>query len=208
MSRRRQSGAKPGDDRDRARETGRRACRAQCRCVTGTRATLARTGISQIVNSRPVAPPTRPSERLSVSSWRPIRPRAAPSASRTPISRWRAIALARRRFATLTHASSSTRPIDRHHDDDDERDREAFFPPRPANGSKRTPVRASPGRARDRCRVTGRESVARSAGPAALARPDAAALSSAWACAFETPSATRPTMLTVVDDSRSSGGPP
>ena len=43
-------------------------------------------------------------------SWRTIRQRLAPSASRTPSSRWRVIALASRRLVTLTQASSSTRP--------------------------------------------------------------------------------------------------
>ena len=53
----------------------------------GTRATLARIGTSQTVKSNPVTPPTSPSERLSVMSCRTMRPRLAPSASRTPISR-------------------------------------------------------------------------------------------------------------------------
>ena len=47
---------------------------------------------------------------LSVSSWRTMRPRPAPSAERTAISRCRTVALDSSRFATLAHAiSSSTR---------------------------------------------------------------------------------------------------
>ena len=53
----------------------------------GTRAVVARIGTSQTVKSRPVTPPTTPSDRLSVMSCRTMRPRLAPSASRTPISR-------------------------------------------------------------------------------------------------------------------------
>ena len=50
-----------------------------------------------------------PSKTLSVSSWRTIRPRPAPRAARTDISRARAVARASSRLATLAQAMSSTR---------------------------------------------------------------------------------------------------
>ena len=50
------------------------------------------------------------STRLSVSSWRTIRRAPAPIASRTQISRLRAAERASSRFATFTHAISSTSP--------------------------------------------------------------------------------------------------
>ena len=58
----------------------------------------------------PRPPPHSASTTLSVSSWRTIRPRPAPSAVRTAISRARAAPRASSRFATLPHAISSTRP--------------------------------------------------------------------------------------------------
>ena len=45
---------------------------------------------------------------LSVSNCRTMRPRPAPSAARTAISRCRAVARASSRFATFAHAISST----------------------------------------------------------------------------------------------------
>src|SRR5258705_133864 len=43
-------------------------------------------------SNRPASPPQNASTRLSVSRWRIMRPRLAPNASRTPISRCRAVA--------------------------------------------------------------------------------------------------------------------
>ena len=51
------------------------------------------------------------SSRLSVSSWRSTRPRPAPSARRTLISRCRCAPRASSRLAMLAQASSSTRPV-------------------------------------------------------------------------------------------------
>ena len=51
-----------------------------------------------------------PIRTLSVRSCRTTRPRLAPSARRVPISRRRLAALARRRFVTFAHASSTMRP--------------------------------------------------------------------------------------------------
>ena len=56
----------------------------------------------------PSAPPVHDRSRLSVSIWRMSRAREAPSATRTPISRWRVVARARSRFATFAQAMSST----------------------------------------------------------------------------------------------------
>ncbi len=55
-------------------------------------------------------PPASDSSRLSNNVWRMMRPRLAPSASRTPISFCRAAARAISRLATLAQAISSTRP--------------------------------------------------------------------------------------------------
>ena len=44
----------------------------------------------------------------SVSNWRTTRPRLAPSASRTPISRWRAVALASMTLDAFAQAATST----------------------------------------------------------------------------------------------------
>ena len=46
-----------------------------------------------------------------------MRPRPAPSASRTAISRWRFVARASMRFATFAHAMSSTNATAREHDE-------------------------------------------------------------------------------------------
>ena len=58
----------------------------------------------------PAAPPHNASIRLSVSICRINRPRAAPSADRITISRSRTVARTNSRFATFTHANSSTIP--------------------------------------------------------------------------------------------------
>ena len=52
--------------------------------------------------------PEEASMTLSVSSWRAMRRGDAPIAVRTPISRWRAAARDRLRFATLAQAMTST----------------------------------------------------------------------------------------------------
>jgi hypothetical protein len=58
----------------------------------------------------PTMPPPAASTRLSVDSWRSSRPRLAPSAPRTAISRSRTVARARSRCATFAHAMTSTNP--------------------------------------------------------------------------------------------------
>ena len=60
--------------------------------------------------SSPPTPPAQASTRLSVSSCRTMRPRPAPSVARIASSRDRDAARASIRFATLTHAISSTNP--------------------------------------------------------------------------------------------------
>ena len=60
--------------------------------------------------ARPSAPPIAASTRLSVSSWRTIRSRPAPTAVRSAISRLRPSARTSCRLATLAHAISRTRP--------------------------------------------------------------------------------------------------
>ena len=64
----------------------------------------------QSAKSRPSRPPTHASSVLSVSNWRMMRARLAPSATRTAISRPRPAARASNRFATLAHAIKSTNP--------------------------------------------------------------------------------------------------
>ena len=59
---------------------------------------------------RPSTPPASESSTLSVSSCRMMRPRPAPIAARTAISRLRPVARTSSRFATFAHAMSSTRP--------------------------------------------------------------------------------------------------
>ena len=61
-------------------------------------------------SAMPAIPPMTASRTLSVSSWRSRRPRLAPSASRTAISRCRAAALESSRLATFAQAISSTAP--------------------------------------------------------------------------------------------------
>ncbi len=58
----------------------------------------------------PRAPAARARTRLSVRSWRTIRPRPAPIADRTVISRRRLLPRARVRLATLTQAMRRTKP--------------------------------------------------------------------------------------------------
>ena len=60
-------------------------------------------------SAMPSGAETAPSSRLSVSSWRMMRPRPAPRAARTDISRARAVARASSRLATLAQAISSTK---------------------------------------------------------------------------------------------------
>ena len=120
----------------------------------------------------PAAHPARPSTRLSVRSWRTIRPRPAPSAARTAISRDRAAPRASSRFATLTQAISSTqsdRPLEH-----DQPLAEA------AHAGRRGSLRAAP-----RCRCCPRGWRRRAAG--------AAASTSLCARAMETPGRSRPT---------------
>ncbi len=57
---------------------------------------------------RPTAPPARARTTLSTISCEQMRPRLAPSARRTAISRWRDAPRATNRFATLAHAISRT----------------------------------------------------------------------------------------------------
>ncbi len=65
---------------------------------------------AQYASRSPAAPPIIASSVPSVRSCRIRRPRLAPSDRRTAISFWRTAARASRRFATLAHAISSTRP--------------------------------------------------------------------------------------------------
>ena len=61
--------------------------------------------------AKPATPPSAESSRLSVSTWRSTRPRVAPRARRTDISRWRAVERASRRLARFAHASRRTKPV-------------------------------------------------------------------------------------------------
>ena len=67
-----------------------------------------RNALPHVASSRPSAAPAPDSNRLSVSIWRAIRNREAPSAIRRPISWRRALARASIRFAMLAQAMSST----------------------------------------------------------------------------------------------------
>ena len=60
--------------------------------------------------ARPAAAPNADSTRLSVSNCRTRRPRPAPMASRTPISRRRATPRASSMPITFAHATSRTTP--------------------------------------------------------------------------------------------------
>ena len=66
--------------------------------------------VSQRLNTRPIAPPAANTTTASVINWRIKRPRPAPSARRTAISRRRPAARASIIPATLTQAMRSTRP--------------------------------------------------------------------------------------------------
>jgi hypothetical protein len=71
-------------------------------------------------SARPNRPPSSDSTRLSVISWRAMRPRAAPIAARIAISRWRTVARTSSRLATFAHAINSTKltaPTRIHSDD-------------------------------------------------------------------------------------------
>ncbi|MBA3258691.1 MAG: hypothetical protein H0T68_04410 [Gemmatimonadales bacterium] len=61
-------------------------------------------------SASPPPPPIRPSTARSVSSWVVSRPRVAPSAALSAISRRRAAARASWRFAEFAQAMSSTNP--------------------------------------------------------------------------------------------------
>ena len=75
--------------------------------LAGPSATSAR--VHQKAAARPAAPPSTPSRMLSARNCRTRRARPAPSAARTATSRVRDCARASSRFATLTHAISSTK---------------------------------------------------------------------------------------------------
>ncbi len=64
----------------------------------------------QLASTSPSAPPASDSIKFSVSNWRMMRPRPAPRAVRTAISRLRPVARASSRFAMLAQAISSTHP--------------------------------------------------------------------------------------------------
>jgi hypothetical protein len=75
---------------------------------SGIDATVA--SIHHTAISTPSAPPMSASTTLSASICRTRRQRPAPSAMRTAISRWRAVARASSRLATFAQAMSSTKP--------------------------------------------------------------------------------------------------
>ena len=75
----------------------------------GGRRAIARS-VAQAARTTPPRPATSESRTLSVRSWRRSRPRLAPRASRTAVSRRRAVARASRRPATLVQAMSRTSP--------------------------------------------------------------------------------------------------
>ncbi len=66
--------------------------------------------LSACDSSAPSAAPATANSRLSASNCRIKRPREAPSDSRTPISRSRALARASIRFARFAQAISKTNP--------------------------------------------------------------------------------------------------
>ena len=74
--------------------------------VESARSAIARPTTAAI--PKPTAEPSPESRRLSVRSWRTMRPRPAPIAKRTAISRRRVVQRASSRFAMLTHAISRT----------------------------------------------------------------------------------------------------
>ncbi len=60
-------------------------------------------------SNNPQTPPRSDRTTLSASSWRTSLPRPAPSAARTASSRWREVARASSKFATLAHAMRRTK---------------------------------------------------------------------------------------------------
>ena len=66
--------------------------------------------VAQRPSNPPAIPPAAANSMLSASNCRTRRPRAAPSAARNAISLVRPAARASIRFATFTHAMSSTKP--------------------------------------------------------------------------------------------------
>jgi hypothetical protein len=66
--------------------------------------------MSQVERSTAAAPPKLANTRLSVSNWRIIRPRLAPSAVRMTKSRCRALVRTSNKLATLAQAISNTKP--------------------------------------------------------------------------------------------------
>ena len=76
--------------------------------LAGDNATSACTSVD--ASRRPASPATPASTQLSVNSCRTTRPRPAPSAARSAISRVLPAARASRRFAILAHPMSQTTP--------------------------------------------------------------------------------------------------
>ena len=81
-------------------------CRSELRMLA-----LAMAETPHHAHSTPTAPPAADSARLSTRSCRISRPRVAPMASRTAISRRRPLARESSRLATLAQAISSTRLV-------------------------------------------------------------------------------------------------
>ena len=89
--------------------------------------------VPHAAKASPSAPPARPSHTASVSSWRMSRPRLAPIASRSAISRRRAIARASRRLTDVRRGDEQHR-TDRAHEQQDGRPNWRRRPERPAMG--------------------------------------------------------------------------
>ena len=70
-----------------------------------------RPALSQRASTAPATAPATASSTLSAMSWRTMRPREAPMARRTAISRSRALARASIRLARLAQAMSSTSAV-------------------------------------------------------------------------------------------------
>ena len=64
--------------------------------------------VPQAASAAPSRPPPSASSTFSASSTETMRARPAPSATRTPTSRWRVLARASIRFAVLPHTARST----------------------------------------------------------------------------------------------------
>ena len=77
---------------------------------SGNSASTPRTATAELIRPRP--PPSSARTVLSVRSWRTRRDGLAPSASRTEISRCRAIPRVSSRFTTLAEAMSKIRPTE------------------------------------------------------------------------------------------------